>query len=139
MSSLVSKAEEASQKYGRQREALVQSLHAIKKAELEAVGKWRTLEDELRASNLMIQRYENRSLPLPPQSGGDESVIELSGYDGDLKPAAAPTFSTSTSSVHPATAPASASATNVFVEALQAKMDAVVGAGGNSSDEDSFG
>ena len=79
MSGLVDKAEEASQKNGRQRDALMQSLHAIKKAELEAVSKWRSLEEELLASQLTVRRYEDRSLPLPPQAGGDESVIEVGG------------------------------------------------------------
>ena len=138
MNGLVDKAEEASQKYGRQRDALMESLHAVKKAELEAVSKWRSLEDDLLASQLTVRRYEDRSLPLPPHAGGDERVIEVAGNDGDVKPAAAPTSSTSTSSNPPVVAPTSASATNVFVAALQAKMDAVVGAGENSSD-DSFG
>ena len=138
MSGLVDKAEEASQKNGRQREALMQSLHAIKRAELEAVSKWRALEEELLASQLTVRRYEDRSLPLPPQAGGDESVIEVAGNDGEVKPAAAPTLSTSTSSDPPAVVPIPASATNVFVAALQAKMDAVVGAGEDSSN-DSFG
>ena len=138
MNGLVDKAEEASQKYRMQRDALMESLHAVKKAELEAVSKWRSLEDELLASQLTVRRYEDRSLPLPPQAGSDESVIELAGNVGDVKPAAAPTSSTSISSNHPVVAPISASATNVFVAALQAKMDAVVGAGEDSSD-DSFG
>ena len=90
--------------------ALSQDLQNVraKKAELEAVSKWRSLEEELLASQLTVRRYENRSLPLPPQAGGDKSVIELAGNDGDLKPAAAPTSSTSTSSDPPAVAPTSA-------------------------------
>ena len=138
MSGLVAKAEEASQKNGRQREALMQSLHASKRAELEAVSKWRALEEELLTSQLTVRRYEDRSLPLPPQAGSDESVIEVAGNVGEGKPAAAPTLSTSTSSDPPAVVPSPVSATNVFVAALQAKMDAVVGAGEDSSN-DSFG
>ena len=101
----------------------MQSLHAIKRAELETVSKWRALEEELLASQLTVRRYEDRSLPLPPQAGGDESVIEVAGNDGEVKPAAAPTLSTSTSSDPPAVVPTSASATNVFVAALPFQLE----------------
>jgi len=142
MGSLVAKTEEASQKHGGQRVALMESLHAVKRAELEAVSKYRTLEDELLAEKLKIARYEDRSVPLPPLSGvahGDESVAELGEFgdsDGDLKPAAAAT--PSAASVYPAMVSTPAPATS-FVAALQAKMDAVVEAEGSHSSDDSFG
>ena len=54
MGSLVAQAEEASQEHGGRRVALMESLYAVKRAELEAVSKYRTLEDELLAAKLKI-------------------------------------------------------------------------------------
>ena len=142
MGSLVAQAEEASRERGGPRDALMESLYAVKRAELEAVIKCHTLEDELLAAKPKIQRCEGRSVPLPPLPGVaqcDESVLELGEFsdgNGDLKPAAVAT--SSASPVHPAMVSTPAPATS-FVAAFQAKVYAVVEGEGSHSSDDSLG
>jgi len=142
MGSLVAHAEEAPQDHGGRRVALVESLYVVKRAELEAVTKYCTLEDELLAAKRKVQRCEDRSVPLPPLPGDaqcDKSVIELGEFsdgNGDLKPAAVAT--SLASPVHPAMVSTPAPATSI-VAASQAKIYAVVEGEGSHSSDNSLG